>query len=80
MLLDETVFEGSARLPHDRYMEQNITDLRYLLCENLSNARERNRALLFCGPITQASDRLGSAVSDVKVRLKAKQALIQRVY
>ncbi|KIM45096.1 hypothetical protein M413DRAFT_441761 [Hebeloma cylindrosporum] len=67
MLLDEIVFEGSASLPHDRYMEQNITDLRYLLSENLSDARERNRALSFYGPITQPSDRLGTAVSDVKL-------------
>jgi mediator of RNA polymerase II transcription subunit 12 len=75
MLLDEIVFEGSVRLPHDRYMEQNITDLRYLLCENLSDARQRNRALLFCGPIAQASDRLGTAVSDVKVRTKTEQSI-----
>jgi mediator of RNA polymerase II transcription subunit 12 len=75
MLLDEIIVEGSVRLPHDRYMEQNITDLRYLLCENLSDARQKNRALLFCGPIVQASDRLGTAVSDVKVRTKIKQSI-----
>lgn len=79
LLLDEIIFDGSVHLPHHRYMEQNITDLRYLLCENLSDARQKNRALLFCGPIVQASDRLGTAVSDVKVRIRQNSALIERV-
>jgi len=70
IFLDKVVLETSVLLPHDRCMEQNTTDLRYLLSESLSDVRQRNQALLFCGPIAQASDRLGTAVSDVKVWTK----------
>lgn len=72
VILEEILLESCTKLPSDRYIEQNTRDLRYILSDHLSDIKKRNEAMLFRGPIAQVSARLGSAVSDVKVRLNCR--------
>ncbi|KAF5322492.1 hypothetical protein D9619_001365 [Psilocybe cf. subviscida] len=50
-----------------QHYEQNCRDIGQVMSDNLESIKSRNEAMLFHGPIAQASARLGSAVSDVKL-------------
>ena len=54
---------------NERCIEYNLRNIRHLLSENHYDIKKRNEAFLFCGPIPNVPARLGTAVSDVKVRV-----------
>ena len=58
---------SSSQASTSQHYEQNHRDVNHMMLENLDRIKSRNEAMLFRGPIAQASARLGSAVSDVKV-------------
>ncbi|KAF9484513.1 hypothetical protein BDN70DRAFT_872547 [Pholiota conissans] len=68
-LLAEVVHESPPQSLSldDHFIDQSSRELRYILSENFTDIRRRNEAMLFRGPITQVSARLGAAVADVKL-------------
>lgn len=70
LLLEEVISESTMKKSGDRYIEQNIRELKHAVLENFLDIKRRNEAMLFRGLTAESSFQLDTAVSCVKVSVK----------
>jgi mediator of RNA polymerase II transcription subunit 12 len=63
------VLTGIALNPGEQSTDWNSQDVGQILLDNVSDIKRRNEAMLFRSPPVDTSDELGSAVTDIKVRV-----------
>lgn len=67
-LLSKVLAENMMDRTNDQHVDQNSRDIQQLILDNVSDIRKRNEAMLFHYLPIRVSARLGTAVSDVKVK------------
>lgn len=70
VLLEEVILESTMKNSGDRYIEQNIRELKHIVSENFLDIKRRNEAMLFRGINAESSFQLDTAVSCVKVSVE----------